>query len=406
MTDNHNLIQHIQKEMDKLTVDSSSFSASPVPSTTIPWSSLVALGGFFSALQPTTITTHVDLQQNLNLFIRTDGSGLLNAAKDGSGLIGSFVKDGALRQARFEPLTKLTGTTVLPPDPTLAAIALAIAVAQHETNKRLDAITDLQKEMFDYIKQRDSAKIRGDLVYLSDTLDELQYAWHNDKVLAAKRSELQTIERTANQKISFYRDRLKRSIEAPSSVHTKKASDEKAEEILTEFQEYRLALYIYSFASMLEILTDPDTESAFIRKKIDLVESRSHDYRWLYTQAHSVMEKQAEHIVATRAIDFVARVEQRVGEAIESSPLGPHINVDEALIRSSQKLDTRAQRRINKPLQTLQAIHEPSSTTFLNVMRNLESFLTEPVEFSFDNDGMHYRLIESGTGTELQAPEE
>lgn len=390
-------------------VNSRSTNADSASSSTVPLGSLVALGGAISALQSKTLTSTVSADlSGLNLYLRTGAQGALAAAKDGSSLLGTVMDQGKiLGQARWKPVTQLTATqmTVLPPDPALAAVAIAVAVAQHETNKRLDAIIDLQKEMFDYIKERDLAKLRGTLTYLSDTMEELDHNWLNEGFLAAKRGALERVKLKTDQEIEFRRTQLEKLIDETSGRLLMTATRSKAAEIADELGQYRLAVYLYSYASMLEVLMDREATADSIKKKIDFVELRSHMYRGLYAKAHAAMEENAERTLGAKAIGLASAAGSKLGGLLQATPIGAYTSVDENLISSGVALEERKQDHIDDALTAILANHDPASGTFLDVMRTIKPLLTGPAEFFFDDEGMHYRELTEGELAELEGRE-
>ena len=104
---------------------------------------------------------------------------VLQAFNDGSGIMGSY-RDAAkgFGQARFHlagPQASKVMTTV-PYDPT----ALFMAAALMQINRKLDDIKQTQQEMFDYLKDKDRAKLRGNLDTLRDVLDNYRFNWDNE----------------------------------------------------------------------------------------------------------------------------------------------------------------------------------------------------------------------------------
>ena len=121
----------------------------------------VALGSLPEAFRKITTTFDVP-----TLLQPTTKEGvLLNPAilnKTKSGLIGSyFDAENKLAQARFQIVDPGTIKSVatIPYDPT----SLFIAAALSQINQKLDAIQDTVNEMFEYMKQKDKAELRGNI---------------------------------------------------------------------------------------------------------------------------------------------------------------------------------------------------------------------------------------------------
>ena len=141
----------------------------------LPLERIPQLGVAFASLRSMfrTVTNTVSVP---TLLQATDkyGSPLdpskLNTFKDGSGLTGGY-RDAAkgLGQARFHVVEGdiATSVTQVPYDPTSLFMAAAIA----QINQKLDSIQESVDEMFEYMRQRDKANMRGNLKTLADILN-------------------------------------------------------------------------------------------------------------------------------------------------------------------------------------------------------------------------------------------
>ena len=66
--------------------------------------------------------------------------------------------------------------TSLACDPTMIFMAAALA----NVEKKLDAIQDMQKEMMDFLVQKEKADLKGDLNFLFDVFNNYKYNWNNE----------------------------------------------------------------------------------------------------------------------------------------------------------------------------------------------------------------------------------
>ncbi len=83
-----------------------------------------------------------------------------------------------------------------------------IAVALITIEKKLDDILETQKEILEFLKQKEKAKLRGNLNVLEDILNNYKHNWNNEKYKTNKHIHVQEIKREAEQSIIFYRDRI------------------------------------------------------------------------------------------------------------------------------------------------------------------------------------------------------
>ena len=227
----------------------------------LPLSELTSLGvGFASlpkAVRTVTTTTQAAAGQLLTVTDSLDKPldvRVLQAFKDGSGIMGSY-RDAAkgFGQARFHlagPQATTVVTTV-PYDPT----ALFMAAALMQINQKLDDIKQTQQEMFDYLKDKDRAKLRGNLDTLRDVLDNYRFNWDNETYKKNKHALVQSIRNDAAAAIVQQRAEVRKAVGKEAGLlHFDEDARRKARKTLSDLKEYRLSVYLYGFSSFLEVL--------------------------------------------------------------------------------------------------------------------------------------------------------
>ena len=137
----------------------------------IPLSQLADAGIAFDSIAAAFKYVSSGGQASTGLYhVTVPNSGVLMQFKDGRGFLG-FVKaaNGGVGggQAVLNPV-------VLNP----ATMCMALAVMN--IDKKLDKIQETQKEMLDYLKIKDRAKLQGNINYLTDIVNNYKYNWNND----------------------------------------------------------------------------------------------------------------------------------------------------------------------------------------------------------------------------------
>ena len=138
--------------------------------TKLPLSRIPALGTAFepiaSAIQKVTSGSGA----TSGLYRVTVPSGThLAEFKNGVGNLGTAL----------DANNQIAGQAVLNPlvcNPTMIFMAATLA----NIDKKLDAIQELQQEMMDFLVRNERAELRGNLVFLSDILNNYKFNWNND----------------------------------------------------------------------------------------------------------------------------------------------------------------------------------------------------------------------------------
>ena len=175
----------------------------------LPLERIPQLGVAFASL-PSMFRTVTNTVSVPTLLQATDKYGnpldpsKLNSFKDGSGLTGGY-RDAAkgLGQARFHVVEGdiATSVTQVPYDPTSLFMAAAIA----QINQKLDSIQESVDEMFEYMRQRDKANMRGSLKTLADILNGYGLNYGNATYMANAHMKVLDIKQSSAQDMELFR---------------------------------------------------------------------------------------------------------------------------------------------------------------------------------------------------------
>jgi hypothetical protein len=311
---------------------------------------------------------------------------VLQAFNDGSGIMGSY-RDAAkgFGQARFHlagPQATKVMTTV-PYDPT----ALFMAAALMQINQKLDDIKQTQQEMFDYLKDKDRAKLRGNLDTLRDVLDNYRFNWDNETYKKNKHALVQSIRNDSAAAIVQQRAEVRKAVEKEAGLlHFDEDARLKARETLSDLKEYRLSVYLYGFSSFLEVLLLEN----YLHNVAEGIESRAVDYRTLYTEAYDLIERDANSTIRAGFLGGVSGAMGGLGKAIEETPLGSLTPIDEALIDAGKGVGDFSRGVKKDILKDLPTAAEASDVRpFVEDIENLSRLYNDPVMLLADEDAIY-----------------
>ena len=363
----------------------------------LPLSELTSLGvGFASlpkAVRTVTTTTQAAAGQLLTVTDSLDKPldvRVLQAFKDGSGIMGSY-RDAAkgFGQARFHlagPQATTVVTTV-PYDPT----ALFMAAALMQINQKLDDIKQTQQEMFDYLKDKDRAKLRGNLDTLRDVLDNYRFNWDNETYKKNKHALVQSIRNDAAAAIVQQRAEVRKAVGKEAGLlHFDEDARRKARKTLSDLKEYRLSVYLYGFSSFLEVLLLENIDENYLHNVAEGIESRAVEYRKLYTRAYDLIERDADSSIRAALLGGMSGAMGGLGKAIEETPLGSLTPIDEALIDAGKGVGDFSHEVKNDILKDLPTAAGASDVRpFVEDIENLSRLYNDPVMLLADEDAIY-----------------
>ncbi|SCW34556.1 hypothetical protein SAMN05660484_00600 [Eubacterium ruminantium] len=159
--------------------------------------------------------------------------------KDGSGYIGGSLDDMTNKVSGQATLNKVSL------DPTMVCMAAMMA----SVNKRLDSIEEAQKEMMDYLKQKDKSEVRGNIKFLADIMNNYKYNWDSERYKDSNHVKALDIKQDSESKIDFYRNIIMDKASKKSFIQTDQSVRKQVEVLKENFREYKLSLYMFAFSS-------------------------------------------------------------------------------------------------------------------------------------------------------------
>ena len=352
----------------------------------------VALGSLPEAFRKITTTFDVP-----TLLQPTTKEGvLLNPAilnKTKSGLIGSyFDAENKLAQARFQIVDPGTIKSVatIPYDPT----SLFIAAALSQINQKLDAIQDTVNEMFEYMKQKDKAELRGNIRVLENTLEVYRDNWNNDTWRNTAHTKVEDIKQESEKAIIHLRSQIKTKLAEKGPIEIRITVDNRLSEILDRLKEYQLAVYTYSFASFLEPMLCENYSENNLTNIASRISDHGIEYRELYTDCYEAIETNAQESIDAVALNGVASAVSGIGSIIRKNPNGQFTPNDEAHNDSGKGVGGFNNEQTQALMEKLVHAKAPDISPFRESIEAINNLHNKPQQIIADRDNIYLLPLE------------
>lgn len=359
----------------------------------IPLDYLPSLGVAFGSI-PTmfrSITTTINLPTLLTV---TDKLGnpldpsVLQAFKDGSGLLGSF-RDAAtgFGQARFhvQQGMSLTSVTTMPYNPVFLAMAVALA----QINKKLDSIQSSVDEIFKYMRQRDKADMRGNLKTLASILNEYGFNYGNSVYMSNAHMKVLDIKQKSEQDMELFRFQVQEKLHKKSFVEIRESVSKRLDTVLDYLKDYQFSAYIYCFALFLEPMLSENFESGKLNAITQRIEKESIRYLELYSECYEVLEASTRKSIDTIVFGGLASVGQKAGKAIAATKVGDHTLIDEALEGAGKGIEGFNDKYSNSLTEKLLSAKSLDVLPFKENVENINMLYNEPSQLAIDEKNIY-----------------
>ena len=350
--------------------------------TPLPLSRLAAYG---TAFQP--LTTAVQMAVNGAggsgiYYVNTAGKTMFQM-KGTNNFIGSLqTSDGMVGggQAKMTPLAC---------DPTMIFMAAVLA----NVEKKLDSIQDMQKEMMDFLVQKEKADLKGNLNFLFDVFNNYKYNWNNEMYKNSNHIKVLDIRQEAEKKIAFYREQIIAKVNKKSFIHSDQTVNKQLQMVQDQFKDYQLALYLFGFSSFLEVMLLGNFGKDYLTGISEKLEKYSLHYRELYTKCYDEIESYSSTSVESSMLKGIAKASTSVGKIVEKIPVISKGQADEALIAAGDKLDELNAGKLRKQMSSLIERQSNSIRPFIENIDTVNELCNKPVELLVDKENLYISTI-------------
>jgi len=348
--------------------------------TKLPLSRVSALGVAFEPLTAAfqSVLSGGEVTTGICRFTVPNGMHLA-ARTNGVGYVGSALSDATNQVAGQATLNPLVC------DPTMLFMAAALA----HINKKLDSIQEMQQEILDFLAQKERSELKGDLNFLVDVINNYKYNWNNDKYKNSNHIKVLDIMQSAERKIDFYREQIASKLRKKSLFHSDQEIRKQLRKMQSEFGDYQISLYLYSFSSFLQVMLLENFDSVYLEGITKKIEDYSFEYREFYTKSFIQIEGYANSSIQSNLLKGLANVNKIAGEALSKIPVISKSQIDETLIETGGKLEDFGYKRA---AQTMQQFIEKQSAyvyPFIENINTVNRLYNQPMELLFDGDNLY-----------------
>lgn len=356
--------------------------------TTIPIAELATLGAGISSLIPSLheITQSTSMNpQGFGLYKVANASvgDTLKVAKNGNFWGSLKTPDGKSKFVQLKEVNGLssTSTTIMPIDP--ATIMMAASLFAIE--KRLSQISEIQKHILEFLEREKKAEIEADIKTLISIINKYKLNWTNEHFMTSSYKMILDIQRTARKNMIAYQKEIEQIISLNKLVSLQSQVNTKLNKLQDKFNYYRLSLYTYSLASLLEIMLGGNFREEYIAEIRNELASMSITYRTEFNKASIYIEKLSSVSVETNILKGVGSAARSVGDLISTIPIVKDGPIDEFLQDEGKSIKENAKKMKFKGVNDFASISNPGIAEITQQMDDMINIYNHTSQIYFDN---------------------
>lgn len=360
----------------------------------VPIMELATLGAGVSSLIPSlrTIaqTAAIDTQ-GLGLYQLANASvgDTLKVAKNGNfwGAFKTSSGKSKFVQLKNADLLSATTTAVMPINPAIVMMAVALFTIE----KKLNEIAKMQKQILEFLEREKKAEIEADIETLVNMINKYKFNWDNEHFITNNHKMVLDIQRTARKNINFYQKEVKDLISSNQLISFQSQVSAKVNKLLNKFNYYRLSLYAYSLASLLEIMLSGNFKEEYISGIKNELMTLSNAYEKIFEKAYSCIEKMSSSSVETNFLKGIGFAAKGVGDFIGSIPFVKDSPVDEFLQDGGNAIEGNAKEIEKAAIKKFKTIRNPGINDITKQMEDITLIYNHTSQIYFD-DKMIYLI--------------
>ena len=356
----------------------------------VPINQLSALGTGISSLIPALnqVTQSTTIREKgLYRLANADVGDVLKKAKDGN-FWGAFKTQGGnskmLKISEAGPLTATTTTTV-PVNPA----TMMMAVALFSVDQKLGDIAEMQKKILSFLETEKESEIEADVETLMNIITKFKNNWDNEHYVSSNHKMVLDIQRTCRKNMLTYQKKLEDAVDSKKLIVAQNMVKSTVNDLIKKFKYYRLSLYSYAMASLIEIMLSGNfKEENFNGAKAD-IEKYSDQYRELFSKCSVSLEKLSKSSIETNLMKGIGGAGKAVGKFFGSIPFIKESPVDEFLQDGGKSMIKSAKGIEADAVKSFAKMNNPNTRVFIDHMEKMNQIYNHTSGICFDSERIY-----------------
>lgn len=307
----------------------------------------------------------------------------LKSVRDGKAFWGTIKKsDGSSTIAKLKEVKPNEVTAV---DPAM----LMMTATLYNIEKELGEIKELTKKIIDFLESEKEAQIETDLELLKKIMIELKYNAGNDKFTFTYYNQIADIVRNAHKNIITYKEKIQKELSKTKLFTTDGNMKTICEDMLKTIKYYRLSLFIYSFATYIELFLNGNFKSEYMLGKRDSLNELVNTYNEKYNMALEYIKKNANKSLKGNVLSGLGSAGNAVGNLVEKVKDG---SVENWIHEKSDNLKQSGESIKENYVTEFDKMRDTHVEMFINQIERLEQLYNKTTDIYFDKDNIYLQV--------------
>ncbi len=357
----------------------------------LPMAELSMLGASVASLLPVFNTLTDTKTFNTDGLFRIANAAVgdtLKMAKNGNAWGAMKTLEGKSKFVQLKEVKGLTAATesagVINPT------TMFVAMMLYSIEKDLDEIIETQKEILSFLEIENESQIEADVETLMEIVNNYKYNWDNKLSVANSHNVVMDIKNRSRKNILAFQKKLAAEVSKKQVLTSQGKINSILADLVKKFKYYRLSLYIFSLASLMEIMLSGNFKEEYLASTKFDIEKLSDQYREYFMEGSLYLEKISKTGVEANLFKGIGMAGKTAGKFIGSIPLVNKGPVDEFLQDKGISLYEDGLGLEKNLLKNFAELANPQTRMLVEKIEDINYIYNRTREVYFDKDSIFF----------------
>lgn len=361
-----------------------------VTTLSVPIAQLATLGAGVASLVPAlnTVTQTISFDTSGLYRIANQAVGdTLKIAKNGNSWGALKTVDGGSKLAQLQSAGPLTATSK-----SVAAInpaTMMMAVALFSIEQQLGEITEMQKQILSFLEIEKESEIEADVETIFSIASKYKLNWDNEHFVASNHKMVLDIQRTARKNMLSYEKKISDIVRGKKLIVAYAQVKSELQDLLKKFKYYRLSLYTFSMASLMEVMLGGNFNEEYVSGIKDEIRQMSEAYRDLFGRCSVYLENLSGASMEKNFLAGIGTAGKAVGTLIGNIPGIKEGPVDKFLVDQGSHMKKIAHSMQVQSIKEFAEISNPQTGVFVDRLEDVIRIFNHTDQICFDRENIY-----------------
>ena len=270
---------------------------------------------------------------------------------------------------------------------------IMIAISLSEIEKEIIEIKSICNNILSFLENDKESEIEADVKTLIRVITEYKYNWQDEQYINNNHKIVMDIKRTGMKNINFYQKQIYENMKKKNIFMTNKTINYNQNELEKNFSYYRLSLYVYSFATFLEIMLLENFQKEYLLSKKEELETLSNEYINNYQEALKYVKKEANKSIQGNLLSSISSAGKAIGDLSEKIQVIKDKKIDTWFNKNSDNIKNISQNMKNNFSLKFEEMNNPNTKIFIDKIKFINDIYNNVKNIYFDNKKLYLEIM-------------